>query len=81
MQVMTNSWFFNDFLQNHRIEVKILSRKCNGLIKMANYEEVRVKLTTTQLNKLKSAARNKCGTKLRIPKKTFKIKNYQMNYF
>ena len=75
MHVMTNSWFFNDFRQNHRIEVRILSRKCNSLMKMANYGEVRVKLTTTQLNKLKSAARNKCRAKLRIPQKIFKVKN------
>ena len=33
---------------------------------MANYQEARVKLTHTQLNKLKSAAKNKTGTKLRI---------------
>ena len=29
---------------------------------MANYQEARVKLTNTQLNKLKSAAKNKTGT-------------------
>ena len=29
---------------------------------MPNYQEVRVKLTNTQLNKLKSAAKNKTGT-------------------
>ena len=29
---------------------------------MANYQEVRFKLTNTQLNKLKSAVRNKTGT-------------------
>ena len=28
---------------------------------MANYKEARVKLTNTQLNKLKSAAKNKTG--------------------
>ena len=38
---------------------------------MANYEEARVKLTNTQLNKLKSAATNKAGTTLRITKKIF----------
>ena len=31
---------------------------------MANYEEARVKLTNTQLNKLKSAAKNKTETTL-----------------
>ena len=38
---------------------------------MANYQEVRVKLTNTQLNKLKSAAQNKTGTILRLNKKNF----------
>ena len=35
---------------------------------MANYHEVRVKLTNTQLHKSKFAARNKTGTILRIKK-------------
>ena len=38
---------------------------------MANYEEARVKLTNTQLNKLKPAAKHKTGTTLRITKKNF----------
>ena len=38
---------------------------------MANYEEARVKLTNTYLNKLKSAAKNKTLTTLRITKKNF----------
>ena len=38
---------------------------------MANYEEARVKLTNTQQNKLKSAAKNKTGTALRIKNKNF----------
>ena len=38
---------------------------------MANYQEVRVKLTNTQLKKLKSAAKNKAGTILRLNKKNF----------
>ena len=40
---------------------------------MTNNEEVRVKITKTQLNKVKSAAKNKTGTTLRITKKTFKM--------
>ena len=36
---------------------------------MRNYQEVRVKLTNTQSNKLKSAAKNKTGTILRVNKK------------
>ena len=38
---------------------------------MTNYQEVRVKVTNTQLNKLKSAAKNKTGTILRLNKKNF----------
>ena len=40
---------------------------------MANYQEARVKqeLTTAQLNKLKSAAKNKTGTILTLNKKNF----------
>ena len=49
---------------------------------MANYEEARVKLTNTQLNKLKSAAKNKTGTTLRITKGNFiKTMNCLTNYF
>ena len=38
---------------------------------MANYQEAWVKLTKTQLNKLKSTAKNKTGTILRLNKKEF----------
>ena len=38
---------------------------------MANNEEARVKLTITQINKLKSAAKNTTGAILRITKKNF----------
>ena len=48
---------------------------------MANYQEARVKLTNTQLNKLKSAAKNKTGTILKMTKKNFNMKNCHMNYF
>ena len=37
---------------------------------MAKYEEVGIKLTNTQLSKLKSAPKNKTGTILRINKKS-----------
>ena len=37
---------------------------------MANYQEARVKLINTQLNKLKSAVKNKTGTISRLNKKT-----------
>ena len=38
---------------------------------MANYQEARVKLTNTQLNKLKPAAKNKARTMLKLNKKNF----------
>ena len=38
---------------------------------MAKYQEARVKLTNTQLCKLKSEAKNKTRTILRINKKNF----------
>ena len=38
---------------------------------MANYEEAKVKLTNTQLNKLKSAAKKITESTLRITKKNF----------
>ena len=44
--------------------------KCE-IVKIANCEKARVKLTNTQLNKLKSAAENKIGTTLRITNKNF----------
>ena len=38
---------------------------------MANYQEVRVKFSNTQLSKLKSAAKSKKETILRLNKKNF----------
>ena len=38
---------------------------------MVNYEEITVKLTNTQLNKLRFAVKNKTETILRITKKNF----------
>ena len=49
---------------------------------MASYQEARVKLINTQLNKLiKSAAKNKTGAILRINKKTLKMKICNLSYF
>ena len=48
---------------------------------MTKYEEARVKLAYTHLNKLISAPKCKTGATLRITKKTFKMKNWHMNYF
>ena len=39
---------------------------------MANYQEARIKLTYTQLNKLNSVAKSKAGAILRTNKKNFK---------
>ena len=38
---------------------------------MVNYEEAKVKLTNTRLNKLKAAIKNMTWTTLRITKKNF----------
>ena len=42
---------------------------------MTNYQEARVKLTNTQLDKLKYVAKNKTGTILRLNKKKLDMKN------
>ena len=47
---------------------------------MVNYEEGRIKLTNTQLNKLKFARKNKTGATLIIGKKTFKMMLYKKSY-
>ena len=49
----------------------ILENIKKGGYEEANYEEARVKLTSTQLNKLISAAKSSAGTTLRIIKKNF----------
>ena len=41
---------------------------------MAKYQEARVKLIKTQLNKLKSVTKNQKGTILRVNKKKFEDK-------
>ena len=48
---------------------------------MANYQEARVKLTNTQLNKLTSAAKNKTVTILRLNKKNFEDKEFPHELF
>ena len=40
---------------------------------MVNYQKARVKITNKQLNKLKSAAKNKTETMLRINKKNSEV--------
>ena len=56
MQVVTVITILEKIKEN---ETKIFSSKCNGLIKMPNYEEEKVKLRNTQLSKLHSAAKKK----------------------
>ena len=45
---------------------------------MANYEKARVKLTNTQLDKLKYAVKSKTGTTLRITKK--KVQDEELSH-
>ena len=46
---------------------------------MANYRETTVKLTNTKLSKLKSAAKNKTGTTLKITKKNSIVSSLTSN--
>ena len=54
-------------------------RSVTVLKMLANYEEARVKLTNTQINKLEPAKELNTGTKLRWTRKTFDMKNCFMN--
>ena len=67
--------------KNQRNEIKIFSRKCNSIIKTTNYEGVRVKLPNTQLNKLKSAAKNKTWAISKINKKNFQDEEFPHELF
>ena len=48
---------------------------------MANYQEAKVKLTNAQLNKLKSATKNRTGKILRLNKKNFENKELPHELF
>ena len=48
---------------------------------MAIYQDARVKVTNTRLNKSKSAAKNNTGTKLRSSKQNFEDKNFPHELF
>ena len=48
---------------------------------MASYEEARAKITNSQLNKLKSTAKNKTGTTLKITKKNFQDEELPHEFF
>ena len=43
---------------------------------MENYQETRIKLKNTQLNKLKSAAKDKTGTISKLNKKNFEDEEF-----
>ena len=51
--------------------IKFSQGSVTVLWRIANYQETRVKLTNTRLNKLKSTAKNKTETILRLNKKPF----------
>ena len=48
---------------------------------IANYQDARVKLTNTQLNKLKSAAKNRTGTILRLNERNFQDEEVPQKLF
>ena len=48
---------------------------------MANYEKARIRLTKTELNKLKSTAKNKTGTTIRITYKNFQDEELPLELF
>ena len=67
--------------KKRRNKIKIFSKKCNSFIIIANYQEASVKQTNTQLNKLKSVAKNKTRTMLRINNKNFQDKELPHELF
>ena len=73
MLMNTKYLYFNNFSKNQKNDIRIFSGKRNSIIKMENYQEAKVKLTNTQLNKLNSAAKNKAGTILRINKENVQV--------
>ena len=48
---------------------------------IANYQDARVKLTNTQLNKLKSAAKNRTGAILRLNERNFQDEEVPQKLF
>ena len=48
---------------------------------MTNYQETTAELTKTQLNRLKSAAKSKIGTTLRVTKKIFGVEELRYELF
>ena len=66
-------------------KLKKRPKSCQGgltvLQKMANYGEARDKITNAQLNNLTCTSKNKCGTTMRITKKTFQDENLPYELF
>ena len=56
-QVITNLCLLKDFRKMEETSLIFSQGSVTVLKNMANYEEARVKLTNTQLNKLKSAVK------------------------
>ena len=48
---------------------------------MANFQEARVKLTNTELNKLQSATKSNTETIIILNEKNLKMRNCHMNHF
>ena len=76
----TQSMFILTILEKIK-EARLKFSQGSVLSKMANYQEAKVKLTNTQLNKLKSAAKNKTGTILKINKKNFEDEELRHELF
>ena len=53
------------------LQFSIGTTKVLWIVKMVEYSKVNVKLTDTQLKKLKTAVKNKTGTTLRMSLKMF----------
>ena len=70
---MGHNLFILTILEEIKKRFKFSQGSVTVLEKIANYQETRVKLTNTQLNKLKSAAKNKTRTILRLNKAAVKL--------
>ena len=71
--LMGHNLFILTILEEIKKRFKFSQGSVTVLQKIANYQEARVKLTNTQLNKLRSAAKNKTRTILRLNKAAVKL--------
>ena len=67
--------------KNKEMRLKLSQGSVTVLWRMINYKEVRVKLTNTRLNKLKSAVKSKAGPILRINKNNFEYEELPNELF